>query len=206
VCKKGIIPDNGIVLKWVSCRVPFSLSHKKELTRQLYLFIWGSWTLVHFLNHACGHIWYKRNLYATHLRVTRGLPFVQRIFLRRPLIKHPFLPHMLFRYHAQLVYQILRGSHIWHRSLETTSQPDASWRHRFRATPDFESEDARQVSVNPISKLFSISVYGGLLTRVCTVQRWRDRCGYPKSLLSEISGSSDAQFLNQDTKTNLVKN
>jgi len=102
----------------------------------------------------------QTHLYATHLCVTRDLPCA--VFLRRPLIKHPFLPHMLFRYHAQLVYQILRGSHIWHRSLETTSQPDASWRHWFRATPDFESEDARQVSVSPISKLLSISVYGGL--------------------------------------------
>lgn len=116
--------------------------------------------LVRILNHACEHVWYKRIFMATHLRVTCVLPFAQRILLRRSLIEHPFPPCVLFRYHAQLVYQVLRGSHIWHRSLETTSQPDTSRRHRLWATPDFEPEDARQVSVSPISKLLR-SLYLG---------------------------------------------
>lgn len=101
------------------------------------------------LNHA--RTWYKRTFMARLIFAWLAIYGLRNAFFSEtwPLIE-PFPLCAFFRYHAQLIHWILRGSYLRHCDLETTSQPDTSRRHRLRATSDSTSEDARQVS--PISE------------------------------------------------------
>lgn len=110
------------------------------------------------LNHA--HTWYKRTFMARLIFAWLAIYGLRNAFFSETWsLIEPFPLRAFFRYHAQLIHRILRGSYLQHRDLETTSQPDTSRRHRLRATSDSASEDARQVS--PIANLlyFLISIH-----------------------------------------------